>query len=140
MSSQRLTTENSVQPSNCRDVSECPSRAAHAPRSIGASGSVASTTSVSPGPSSAMRRFAIVRGRGQSSPRASTVVTIGSVTPAPALAAILATGEAERLYSGLSVLVSKAVDGERCMALATFRALEPLLAAPLGRAQRLDPP
>jgi peroxiredoxin family protein len=51
------------------------------------------------------------------------------VTPAPALAAILATGEPERLYSGLSVLVSKAVDGERCMALASFKALALLTAA-----------
>ena len=40
---------------------------------------------------------------------------------------MLATGEPERLYSGLSVLVSTAADGERCAALATFRALELLL-------------
>jgi hypothetical protein len=54
------------------------------------------------------------------------------VTPAPppALAAILATGEPERLYSGLSVLVSKAVDGDRCLGLASFRALELLMAPP----------
>jgi peroxiredoxin family protein len=50
------------------------------------------------------------------------------VTPAPSLAAVLATGEPERLYSGLSVLVSAAVDGDRCLALATFRSLELLLA------------
>jgi peroxiredoxin family protein len=54
------------------------------------------------------------------------------VTPPPALAAILATGEPERLYSGLSVLVSKAADGERCMALATFRSLAALLDPPDG--------
>jgi len=54
------------------------------------------------------------------------------VTPAPTLAAILATGERERLYSGLSVLVSRAVDGDRCMALATFRSLELLLDPPAG--------
>jgi predicted peroxiredoxin len=50
------------------------------------------------------------------------------VTPAqPALAAILATAEPERLYSGLSVLVSTAVEGERCLALATFPSLEMIL-------------
>jgi predicted peroxiredoxin len=50
------------------------------------------------------------------------------VTPAqPALAAILATREPERLYSGLSVLVSTAVEGERCLALATFPSLEIIL-------------
>jgi hypothetical protein len=104
-----------------------------------ASGSVARTTSVSPGRSSAIRRFAIVSGTGQSSPRASTIVTIASVTPAPALAAILATGEPERLYSGLSVLVSAAVDGDRCLGLATFRSLELLLdRPPSGRGERFD--
>jgi peroxiredoxin family protein len=49
------------------------------------------------------------------------------VTPAPALAAVLSSGEPERLYSGLSLLVSSAVEGERCLALATFRALALLL-------------
>ena len=61
------------------------------------------------------------------------------MTPSPALAAILATGEQERLYSGLSVLVSTAVEGERCLALATFRALELLLdRPPSGRGERFD--
>jgi peroxiredoxin family protein len=60
------------------------------------------------------------------------------VTPAPSLAAVLASGEPERLYTGLSVLVSKAVDGERCVALASFGALELLLAGPLGRDERFD--
>jgi hypothetical protein len=61
------------------------------------------------------------------------------VTPAPSLAAVLATGEPERLYSGLSVLVSTAVDGERCMGLATFRSLELLLGgAAAGRDERFD--
>ncbi len=41
-----------------------------------------------------------------------------------ALAAVLSSGEPERFYSGLSVLVSSAADGARCAALATFRALE----------------
>jgi hypothetical protein len=81
----------------------------------------------------------MVSGRGHSSPRASTVVTIASVTPAPALAAIFATGEQERLYSGLSVLVSTAVDGDRCLGLATFRSLELLLdRPPSGRGERFD--
>jgi peroxiredoxin family protein len=91
--------------------------------SIGASGSVASTTSVSPPRNEAIRRFAIVSGKGQSRPRASTVVTIGIVT----VAAILTTGEPERLYAGLSVLVSTAADGEPCAALASFGALGLLL-------------
>lgn len=61
------------------------------------------------------------------------------MTPAPPLAAVLATGEPERLYSGLSVLVSSAVDGRRCTALASFRALELLLDPPAsGRGERFD--
>jgi hypothetical protein len=61
------------------------------------------------------------------------------VTPAPSLAAVLATGEPERLYSGLSLLVSSAVDGRRCMALASFRALELLLdPRPSARGERFD--
>ena len=39
------------------------------------------------------------------------------------LAAVLGSGEVERLYSGLSVLVSAASAGSRCAGLATFRAL-----------------
>jgi peroxiredoxin family protein len=50
------------------------------------------------------------------------------VNPPPyALAAVLSSGEAERFYSGLSVLVSSATDGSRCAALASFRALALLL-------------
>ena len=49
------------------------------------------------------------------------------------LAAVLATGEPERLYSGLSVLVSTAADGTRCAALATFRSLDLLLDPDLQR-------
>lgn len=45
----------------------------------------------------------------------------------PALAAVLSTGEPERLYSGLSVLVSTAAEGGRCAALAGFGALDLLL-------------
>jgi peroxiredoxin family protein len=40
---------------------------------------------------------------------------------------VLSSGEIERFYSGLSVLVSSATDGSRCAALASFRALELLL-------------
>src|SRR5205823_12848539 len=43
------------------------------------------------------------------------------------LAAVLASGEPERLYSGLSLLVSAAADGERCAGLAAFRGLDLLL-------------
>ena len=48
-------------------------------------------------------------------------------SPQYALAAVLSTGEIERFYSGLSVLVSSATDGSRCAALASFRALDLLL-------------
>ena len=41
---------------------------------------------------------------------------------------MLASGEPERLYSGLSLLVSGAVGGEACAGLASFRGLELLLA------------
>jgi peroxiredoxin family protein len=43
------------------------------------------------------------------------------------LAAVLSSGEPERLYSGLSLLVSAAADGDRCAALASFRGLALLL-------------
>src|SRR5438874_13358253 len=93
-----------------------------------ASGSVASTNMDSPGASSAIRRFAIASGSGQARPRASTVVTLSIVNaPAYRLAAVLASGEPERLYSGLSLLVSAAADGERCAGLAAFRGLDLLL-------------
>jgi hypothetical protein len=46
------------------------------------------------------------------------------------VAAVLATNEPERLYAGLSVLVSSAVDGEQCAALASFGSLELLLEPP----------
>jgi peroxiredoxin family protein len=49
------------------------------------------------------------------------------VTANPALAAILSTGEPERLYSGLSTLVSAAADGETVAALATFGSLDLIL-------------
>lgn len=56
----------------------------------------------------------------------------------PRFAAVLATGELERLYSGLSVLVSTAAEGVPCAALAVFRSLELLLDE--GLLQRsLDP-
>jgi peroxiredoxin family protein len=43
------------------------------------------------------------------------------------IAAILESGEPERLYTGLSLLVSAASDGVPARALATFGALGPLL-------------
>lgn len=51
---------------------------------------------------------------------------------------MLATGEVERLYSGLSVLVSKASEGRPVAALATFRALALLLDPDLPR-RALEP-
>jgi peroxiredoxin family protein len=44
-----------------------------------------------------------------------------------AVAAVLSTGDPERFYSGLSVLVSSVADGSRCAGLASFGALELLL-------------
>ncbi len=44
------------------------------------------------------------------------------------LAVVLASGEPERLYSGLSALVSTAAEGQRCAAMAAFRGLQLLLA------------
>jgi hypothetical protein len=43
------------------------------------------------------------------------------------VAAVLATNHPERLYAGLSVLVSSAADGEPAAALASFGSLELLL-------------
>jgi hypothetical protein len=43
------------------------------------------------------------------------------------IAAILASGELERLYTGLSLLVSSAAEGIPARGLATFGALAPLL-------------
>jgi peroxiredoxin family protein len=45
------------------------------------------------------------------------------------LAAILQSGEPERLYTALSLLVSTAAEGEPARGLVTFGALGPLLAA-----------
>jgi hypothetical protein len=47
-------------------------------------------------------------------------------------AAVISTSEPERLYSGLSVLVSTAVDGEDCAALLAFGGLELFLHLPEG--------
>ena len=79
-------------------------------------------------------------GRGHERPRASTVVTLSIVNaPSYSIAAVLASGEPERLYSGLSLLVSTAADGERCAALASFRGLDLLLEDDLlARAENAD--
>lgn len=55
------------------------------------------------------------------------VVTLAIVNPQPELAAVISTGEVERLYSGLSVLVSAASEGRSCAALAAFSGLGLLL-------------
>ena len=49
------------------------------------------------------------------------------------LAAILASGDPGELYSGLSVVVSTAVDGRACAVLASFGALELLIDPDLER-------
>ena len=43
------------------------------------------------------------------------------------IAVILASGRLDRLYTGLSLLVSTAAEGETALGLATFAALDPLL-------------
>ena len=43
------------------------------------------------------------------------------------IAVILASEQLDRLYTGLSLLVSTAAEGERALGLATFGALAPLL-------------
>ncbi len=47
------------------------------------------------------------------------------------IAAVISTAELERLYSGLSLLVSAAADGIECRALAAFAALDHLLSPEL---------
>ena len=47
-------------------------------------------------------------------------------------AAVISTSEPERLYSGLSVLVSTAADGEDCAALLAFGGLRLFLDPPAG--------
>src|SRR4051794_22071832 len=49
------------------------------------------------------------------------------------IAVILASGEPSRLYTGLSLLVSAAAEGRPARGLATFGALEALLAEPEDR-------
>ena len=46
---------------------------------------------------------------------------------------MISSGEAERLYSALSLLVSTTVEGAECAGLAAFRALDLLLGEDLGR-------
>jgi peroxiredoxin family protein len=58
--------------------------------------------------------------------------------PPPRLAVVLATGEVERFYSGLALLVSTASEGHPCAGLAVFRGLELLLDGDLRR-RALDP-
>ena len=47
------------------------------------------------------------------------------------IAVILASGRLDRLYTGLSLLVSAAAEGEPARGLVTFAALEPMLDASL---------
>ena len=52
-------------------------------------------------------------------------------------AAVIATGEPERLYAGLSVLVSRAVDGEDCAVLLSFAGME-LFTSPMRTGEAFD--
>lgn len=58
--------------------------------------------------------------------------------PARPLAVVLASADLERLYTGLSIVVSAAADGRGVRALATFGALEPLIDPEL-ESRALDP-
>jgi len=53
------------------------------------------------------------------------------------IAAILESGELERLSTGLALLVSAAADGEEARALVTFGALAPMLADDLAERARV---
>ena len=53
-------------------------------------------------------------------------------------AAILESGDYERLYTGLSLIVSATSDNRRVMALATFGALTPLLDPELELRAQID--
>ena len=55
------------------------------------------------------------------------------------LAAVLAARDPGELYSGLSILVSTAVDGGRCAALASFGALELLIGRDGALSSRAGP-
>ena len=60
-------------------------------------------------------------------------------SPPYSLAAVLATGEPERLYSGLSLLVSTAAEGSPCAGLLAFRGLDLMLDEDLlARAENAD--
>jgi peroxiredoxin family protein len=56
------------------------------------------------------------------------------------LAAILESGDLERLYTGLSLLVSAASDGQPARGLVTFGALGPLLDPDLRERARREAP
>ena len=116
---------------------EQPASAATAATSIGASGSVASTTSAAPGGTPASARRALTAGSGQARPRASSVVSIRSEVSM--IAVILASGDLDRLYTGLSLLVSAAAEGEPARGLATFAALGAAARRALGRPRALRP-
>lgn len=59
--------------------------------------------------------------------------------PTYSLAAVVETPDLERFYSGVSVLVSTAADGEQCLALASFGGLATFLDEDLfRRAQQPD--
>ena len=114
-----------------------PASAATAATSIGASGSVASTTSAAPGGTRGQRAARLDGGQraGEAAGVERRVHTIG----ASMIAVILASGRLERLYTGLSLLVSAAAEGEPARGLATFAALAPLLDERLeARALRPD--
>jgi peroxiredoxin family protein len=115
---------NSIHPPVSYWLHVCPNSLAHAPRSIGASGSVQSTHRLWPTSISRMVRFAMASGRGQAKPRASTVFAIKAMPFSDnRFAAVMQTAICQRLYSGLSVLVAAASDGGDCLGLLTFDAL-----------------
>ena len=104
--------------------------------STGASGSVASTTRVSPGGERGERRLRLDGGEGAGEPAGveqlrHTIIMM--------IAAILVSDRLERLYTGLSLLVSAAAEGRPARGLVSFGALAPMLDPDLhARAARCE--
>ena len=104
--------------------------------STGASGSVASTISVSPAAQRGERRPRLDGGQRAGEPAG---VEQLRHTILMMIAAILESGRLERLYTGLSLLVSAAAEGRPARGLVSFGALAPMLDPDLhARAARCE--
>ena len=121
-------------PPEASEAKASPSSVARAARSIGASGSVARTTSVSPAARLGERPAGVEEREWARQPAG----VEGSYDQGM-IAAFLESGDLQRLYTGLSLLVSAAAEGRPARALLGFGALEPVLDERLlARALRPD--